>query len=586
MDKGIRGVDGIRESDGLTFVTAYLDIGSDRIFDWRLEHFMKIVDSGVQICVFSDAGSVDRIKNVVNGRKNVTIMQPLIEISCTWVYGICERYLKACPTHGPSLPATRNAKKDTYEYLVLQNSKTEFMRLVVQENPFSSSHFAWIDFSMAYLFQDAVRFQNQLRFISKCNLAPNFLAIPGRWDAMKPADVDRYLDEIHWRFCGGFFIGDRDSVLEFCDSVHQIFPFFTKNYRRLTWEVNFWAFLETIGGWTPVWYKADHNDSILNNIPYACLTRPLLGTAGFTKGNPVIRYPVIRYPVIPGFQPGSASYVNHDGKHWLNTRYTNYHLTDTGRYLFPDGSKVIRNINVRSSLDKDLNPEDFQEVDETGVGIPVFEGACSTGLEDMRLFSDSGTLRFIATTLGYSGNGKARMVVGDYSNNGVSNCEVIEPPTDTKCEKNWIPLSNNYYVYQWSPFQIGRVEKGKLRIVKTHDIRVPIFDKVRGSTIFQETLVLSECTDKACLGVVHFSEEGSPRRYFHMLVLLEVSEGTWTPKKCSAPFYFANVGIEFCIGFLNTDHHYTFWISQMDRDPAVIKVDREAIKLDIDIARL
>jgi hypothetical protein len=266
-----------------------------------------------------------------------------------------------------------------------------------------------------------------------------------------------------------------------------------------------------------------------------------------------------------------------------------YYLTDTGRYLFPDGSKTIRNINVWSCLDKDGNPENFQEVDETGVGMSVFEGACSTGLEDMRLFSDSGRLRFIATTLGYSGNGKARMVVGEYSNNGVSNCEIIEPPTDTRCEKNWIPLPNNHYVYQWSPFQIGHVEKGKLRIVKSHDMSAfPVFDRVRGSTVFQGTNVSTEIplfeeSNNSRLGVVHFSEEGSPRRYFHMLVLLEQkssSPDSWVPVKHSAPFYFSNIGIEFCIGFLKTDTHYTFWISQMDRDPAVITVDIDSIKID------
>jgi hypothetical protein len=574
---------------GLTFVTAYLDIGSDRMFDWRLEHFMKIVDSGVQICVFSDAGSAPHITDAIMGRKNVTIMQPSIEIDKLWARRVCEKYLKVSSTYGPALPATRNLKKDTYEYLVLQNSKTEFMRLAIQENPFSSSHFAWIDFSMAYLFQDAVRFQNHLSFISKCNLSTNFLAIPGCWDAMKIKDVDKYLDQIHWRFCGGFFIGDRESVTEFCDLVDQIFPFFVKTYRRITWEVNFWAFLETIGGWTPTWYKADHNESILYNIPYACLTRSLSETASFRKTT-------YKYPVIPDFQPGSASFLEHDGKRWLNTRCVSYYLTDAGRYLFPDGSKVIRNINVRSILDRNLTPVDFQEVDETGVGIPVFEGSFSTGLEDMRLFSDGGKLRFIATSLGYSSNGKARMIVGDYSDKGVSNCEVIEPPTDTRCEKNWIPLQNNHFIYQWSPFQIGRVEKGKLRITYSHDMSAfPVFERIRGSSIFQETLVLSKGTNvlneskdsnNNSLGVVHFSEEGSPRRYFHMLVLLEEkssSSGIWVPVKHSAPFYFSNIGIEFCIGFLKTDTHYTFWISQMDRDPTVITVDLDAIQIDHDL---
>jgi len=64
---------------------------------------MKIVDSGVQICVFSDEVSVARIKEVIVGYKNVTIMEP-INIDQLWVHSICEKYLKVCKRR---LPITR-----------------------------------------------------------------------------------------------------------------------------------------------------------------------------------------------------------------------------------------------------------------------------------------------------------------------------------------------------------------------------------------------------------------------------------------------------------------------------------------------
>ena len=72
------------------------------IFD-PIEYFMKIVDSGVQICVFSDEVSVARIKEVIVGYKNVTIMEP-INIDQLWVHSICEKYLKVCKRR---LPITR-----------------------------------------------------------------------------------------------------------------------------------------------------------------------------------------------------------------------------------------------------------------------------------------------------------------------------------------------------------------------------------------------------------------------------------------------------------------------------------------------
>jgi hypothetical protein len=32
----------------------------------------------------------------------------------------------------------------------------------------------------------------------------------------------------------------------------------------LVWEVNYWAWLEAEGYISPIWYLADHNDTIIN----------------------------------------------------------------------------------------------------------------------------------------------------------------------------------------------------------------------------------------------------------------------------------------------------------------------------------
>jgi hypothetical protein len=47
---------------------------------------------------------------------------------------------------------------------------------------------------------------------------------------------------------------------------------------------------------------------------------------------------------------------------------------------------------------------------------------------------------------------------------------------------------------------------------------------------------------------------------------------TLEPVRISELFYFEQRGIEFCIGFAVMVDEYHFWISRMDRDPALLRV--------------
>ena len=83
------------------------------------------------------------------------------------------------------------------------------------------------------------------------------------------------------------------------------------------------------------------------------------------------------------------------------------------------------------------------------------------------------------------------------------------------------------------------------------------------------------------LGVVHFSEDHSPRHYYHILVLLD--KETLRPLKYSNNFCFKNLGVEFCIGFTDElEDEYVFWISQMDRDPITVFIQKSELPLCFD----
>jgi hypothetical protein len=80
------------------------------------------------------------------------------------------------------------------------------------------------------------------------------------------------------------------------------------------------------------------------------------------------------------------------------------------------------------------------------------------------------------------------------------------------------------------------------------------------------------------LGVAHYSEEHSPRHYYHYLILLD--KNTLEPLMWSNGFCFEKLGIEFCIGFSLINNMYHFWISRHDRDPVLICISTQFIPLN------
>jgi hypothetical protein len=344
--------------------------------------------------------------------------------------------------------------------------------------------------------------------------------------------------------------------------------------------VNFWAYLEGICGWSPAWYSSDHNDRIIE-MSADLFSRPLA---------PVAEIAEYDYPYLDPYIPTSAAYLFHEGRHILNTRFVNYWCYPNGCYLFHDKRGVIGNRNLVCYLTDEnaegvMQPIDgtFREMDADSVDLVKRDEQCfSEGLEDIRLFTDtdSGTVKFIATNVNYSETGRCSIMVGDYDleRNRYSNCRMIKPPGESWLEKNWIPLNNGQFIYKWSPMEIGHIDPDESRLIidRVYPIDHLYFHKVRGSTTFVPV-------NDGLLGVVHFSEDHSPRHYFHMLVLLE--KETYRPLKYSRTFHFESLSVEFCIGFAILGGKYHFWISRFDRDPALFIVDSDDdwVQLNCDI---
>jgi hypothetical protein len=555
-----------------TFVSSFLHI-YDTPYDhrnnqWRIDKFRQIAETGIPIALFISPQFEQVIADLAY--PNVKVLR-VLGIKETKIWKLWE---------GKPLPNARQPIKDTMEYICLMNSKIEFIEDAIRVNPWKSSHFAWIDFNITHVFNEPKNTCEFIRFLGNCKLNHSFLAIPGCWGAhwyVNEAQVDGLIaHHICWRYCGGFFMGDTESLLDFSGRVWNAVGKLTP-----TWEVNVWAYCECVdNGWGVHWYPADHNDSMVCHIP--------IENYSVSLGIPVNSFwnSTVEYPKIPTYEPTAIAYSCDKGRHFINIRYVNYWLTPQGAYHYPDGQGIIRNINMFCELV--INDEGIlvpkaggftKMVEDIGLEQKV---AFSQGLEDIRLWKDANdSVKFIATSVGYSPSGHSRMIVGDYDYDTftMKGGQLIQPPEETVCEKNWIPLPRGeQFIYGWSPYQVGQVIDGKLAIVKKEKLSSPVYKKVRGSTTFHRigSALGQEWGDKY-LGIVHFSHGDSPRHYYHMFVVLD--SGGVNPVRHSQPFHFyGERGIEFCIGFAMIGDLYHCWVSKFDRDPQLFVMGKEKVE--------
>lgn len=252
----------------ITFVTSYYHIYendklfNDKTIEWRFNQFKDIASTGINICLYTDKICYEHAEEFIKEYPNIKLMSSITDdLTNTTTY----KSIINCDNIEYTLPENRHPTKDTAEYMILMNTKIEFMNNAIQQNPFHSSHFAWIDFSISYIFKNK---ENTLDYLKSLNqktiLSNNQLIMPGCQPyKLKCDDTHTILNNIYWRFCGGFFIGDSSSINELFNLYQTHFANFCKINKKIVWEVNFWAWLEANTEWKPIWYYDTHTDNII-----------------------------------------------------------------------------------------------------------------------------------------------------------------------------------------------------------------------------------------------------------------------------------------------------------------------------------
>lgn len=559
-----------------TFVTAIVDIYDEnhvetntKKLDFRIEQFKYMAKTNIPICVYVCDHTRPYIENLVKeGYYNIKIMDENYKNLDIVSIIFSQKDIL-------DLPDIRTKHKDTFEYLTLMHSKMDLIKNAMDHNFWHHDNFAWVDFNVMHVGktnEDKVCMQHFLCEISQ--FSPDHfhqIVVPGCWN--KGFNIDNVLRQIHWRFCGGFFIGNREALNDFYELYTIFLPEFLAANKTMVWEVNFWAWLEYYKNWNPMWYEADHNRKILQ-IPQISHKYHVLTL--HDKSDVVS---IFEYVEREHYVPSSSSYIYFEGHHLLNVRYVNYMMDDGGYYHYRDNSGIIKTQNYLCHLDVDIVPTLKTDLggwmSEKNIDLPKHK-SFSQGLEDIRLYEFNGQLRFVATTIEYYNTNGARIMIGNYCHRTMSynDVKIIDSPKNSFFEKNWAPIcgEKELFIYSWNPLTIGEIIGNQLNLLFSHDLtHIPLLQRCKGSTSF-----LKQPDTNTYLGLVHYSEDTSPRTYYHILVELDEN---YFPIKMSNPFVFFKQSIEFCIGMIVKSHHFVFFISQMDRSPVNMMVHKDALAL-------
>ena len=185
----------------ITYVTAFYKIYDDTLNNY-VAHFIKFLEFGYTTILYLDS-SLEEIKEQLSVYTNLTIITDVGFESLT----------VDKPTN---LPSTRNQTKDTYKYLVLMNSKTDF---VLRASKLSTTeNLAWIDFGLTKLLKDP---QSAYKKLIQVNIPESKILIPG---CVENTNVN--LDNVNWRFCGSLFFCNKFLIKSISASSKYKYPLF------------------------------------------------------------------------------------------------------------------------------------------------------------------------------------------------------------------------------------------------------------------------------------------------------------------------------------------------------------------------
>ena len=187
--------------------------------------------------------------------------------------------------------------------------------------------------------------------------------------------------------------------------------------------------------------------------------RPLIIPAALTEGTGLMN---------------PSMFIDDDGKIKVNLRHVNYtfyhseaklfqHQWGPLTYIHPENDMHLRTWNWYCELDNDLNITRFTKVDTSTFDTyePLWD---FVGLEDARIFRWEKKLYLSGVRRDTTKIGQGRMELSEIIVDKDTVKEIsrvrIQPPVDSYCEKNWMPIMDMPFHYvKWSnPTEVVKVD--------------------------------------------------------------------------------------------------------------------------------
>lgn len=266
------------------------------------------------------------------------------------------------------------------------------------------------------------------------------------------------------------------------------------------------------------------------------------------------------------FYSSSSCIIKNQDKYLMNVRYVNYYIDNEGNYLNCDENIITGNKFVELT-------SDFKIVKQKMFNLNFID-CLYVGIEDIKIFNDIETNKFLFIGTGYHSNNTLGIVVGNYdiTSNQLVSREIKPSFKESSCEKNWVFFNYNkatHLIYNWYPLQICKIdnETNLLNVVEKRKMPL-LFSLCRGSTNgFQ--VGVSEIWF-----VVHLVSYEQPRHYYHLIVVFDEKMNL---KRYSAPFKFEKEPIEYCLGLIIEDDKVIMSYSTWDRSTKIAVYKKQYI---------
>lgn len=158
---------------------------------------------------------------------------------------------------------TDNPTKDTPGYMFTQCHKTEWVRMAIEENPFQTEDFIWIDFGIFHMIRNEMEFAIALKALSRKHYTG--IRIASCVDPGSPCIQRNIYRQIMWYFAGSIFGGNKDVLLKFATIMKQFTIQMMEEKKHIMWEVNIWYLLYQAYRNMFQPYFANHDLSILSH---------------------------------------------------------------------------------------------------------------------------------------------------------------------------------------------------------------------------------------------------------------------------------------------------------------------------------